>query len=108
MRLEATEAVLNHGGGRGGIVGIYERHAWVDERRAALEAWAQLVEGLVNPKQRRQTWCGWLTAHRRPNQARRCGLFKLIEQGLLAKRRADTPEPPLKQEPPPETSGSPQ
>ena len=40
VRLEVTEAVLNHvSGSRGGIVGVYQRHAWAEEKRAALEAW---------------------------------------------------------------------
>ena len=38
VRLEVTEAVLNHiAGSRAGIVGIYQRHTWADEKRAALE-----------------------------------------------------------------------
>jgi integrase len=50
VRLEVTESVLNHvGGSRGGIVGVYQRHDWADEKRAALEAWgarvAEIVEG---------------------------------------------------------------
>ena len=40
VRLEVTEAVLNHvSGSRGGIVGVYQRHAWAEEKRGALEAW---------------------------------------------------------------------
>src|SRR5207248_2399743 len=41
VRLEVTEAVLNHiSGSRAGIVGIYQRHDWASEKRAALDAWA--------------------------------------------------------------------
>jgi integrase len=41
VRLEVTEAVLNHiSGSRGGIAGIYQRHDWAAEKRTALEAWA--------------------------------------------------------------------
>ncbi|MGE0714099.1 MAG: tyrosine-type recombinase/integrase [Alphaproteobacteria bacterium] len=48
VRLEVTEAVLNHvGGSRAGIVGIYQRHDWQVEKRAALEAWAQHVAAVV-------------------------------------------------------------
>ena len=37
VRLEVTEAVLNHvAGSRAGIVGVYQRHTWADEKRAAL------------------------------------------------------------------------
>jgi integrase len=48
VRLEVTESVLNHvGGSRSGIVGVYQRHAWADEKRAALEAWAAHVMAIV-------------------------------------------------------------
>jgi integrase len=41
VRLEVTEAVLNHiSGSRAGIAGIYQRHDWAAEKRAALDAWA--------------------------------------------------------------------
>ena len=44
VRLEVTEAVLNHvSGSRGGIVGVYQRHAWTEEKRAALEAWGRSI-----------------------------------------------------------------
>jgi integrase len=40
VRLEVTEQVLNHvGGSRAGIVGVYQRHDFAQEKRAALEAW---------------------------------------------------------------------
>jgi len=36
VRLEVTEAVLNHvSGSRGGIAGVYQRHDWATEKRAA-------------------------------------------------------------------------
>jgi integrase len=48
-RLEVTEAVLNHvSGSRSGIVGVYQRHHWTDEKRAALDAWAAHVLDLVS------------------------------------------------------------
>lgn len=48
VRFEVTEAVLNHvSGAKGGVAGVYQRHDWADEKRAALEAWAAQVEGLV-------------------------------------------------------------
>jgi integrase len=44
VRLEVTEAVLNHiSGSRGGIAGVYQRHDWATEKRAALDAWASHV-----------------------------------------------------------------
>jgi integrase len=48
VRLEVTEAVLNHiSGSRGGIAGVYQRHDWAAEKRAALEAWAAHVTTVV-------------------------------------------------------------
>ena len=50
FRLEVIEAVLGHiSGSRAGIVGVYQRHAFEDEKRKALEAWARHVIGLVSP-----------------------------------------------------------
>lgn len=48
VRLEVTEAVLNHvSGTRSGIVGIYQRHDWAAEKRAALEAWAAHLMAVI-------------------------------------------------------------
>jgi integrase len=48
VRLEVTEAVLNHvSGSRAGIVGIYQRHEWATEKRQALDAWARRLETIV-------------------------------------------------------------
>lgn len=45
IRLEVTEAVLNHvSGTRGGIAGVYQRHDWKSEKRTALEAWARELD----------------------------------------------------------------
>jgi integrase len=49
IRLEVTEAVLNHvSGSRSGVAGIYQRHDWASEKRAALEAWSNHVFKIVN------------------------------------------------------------
>jgi integrase len=49
VRLEVTEAVLNHiSGSRGGIAGVYQRQDWAAEKRAALEAWAAHVTAVVD------------------------------------------------------------
>lgn len=49
VRLEVTEAALHHlSGSRAGIVGVYQRHDWKDEKRAALEAWAAHIEVIVS------------------------------------------------------------
>jgi integrase len=48
VRLEVTEAVLNHvSGSRGGIVGVYQRHDWAAEKKAALQSWADRVQAIV-------------------------------------------------------------
>jgi integrase len=44
VRLEVTEAVLNHiSGSRGGIAGVYQQHNWAAEKRTALDRWANYV-----------------------------------------------------------------
>lgn len=48
VRLEVTEAILNHiSGSKGGIAGVYQRHDWAQEKRAALDAWADQLERIV-------------------------------------------------------------
>jgi hypothetical protein len=48
VRLEVIEKILNHSGGSfAGVVGIYQRHEFADEKRAALDAWGAHVEALV-------------------------------------------------------------
>lgn len=48
VRLEVTEAVLNHvSGSRGGIVGVYQRHNWLEEKRHALDAWAAELDRIL-------------------------------------------------------------
>jgi integrase len=51
-RLEVTEAVLNHvAGSRAGIIGVYQRHTWSDEKRAALNAWGAHVDAIVEGRE---------------------------------------------------------
>ena len=51
VRLEVTEAVLNHvSGSRSGIVGVYQRHGWEREKAEALKAWAAHVMKCADPK----------------------------------------------------------
>jgi integrase len=46
--VHVTEKALNHtGGSMGGIVAVYQRHDFLDERRRALEAWGSFVLSLV-------------------------------------------------------------
>jgi len=49
--LQTIEAVLGHvGGTRAGIVGVYQRHGFEVEKKAALEAWARHVADVVSDK----------------------------------------------------------
>jgi integrase len=49
VRLEVTEAVLNHrSGSTAGIVGVYQRHDYASEKRDALQRWADYVDALVS------------------------------------------------------------
>jgi integrase len=51
IRLEVTEAILNHASGsRSGVAGIYQRHNWAAEKKAALDAWAAHVHDVVSGK----------------------------------------------------------
>jgi integrase len=45
-----ADKVLNHTAGTiRGVAAVYNRHAYLDERRAALETWGRFVEALVRP-----------------------------------------------------------
>lgn len=49
IALPVIERVLNHvSGSFGGIVGVYQRHSFADEKGHALEAWGAFVERLVS------------------------------------------------------------
>jgi integrase len=48
VRLEVTEAVLNHvSGSRSGVAGVYQRHDFAAEKRTALNMWAEHVLAVV-------------------------------------------------------------
>ncbi|MDB5693084.1 MAG: intA 4 [Alphaproteobacteria bacterium] len=48
VRLEVTEAVLNHvSGSKNGIVGVYQRYDWAEEKGGALDAWSEHIAKLV-------------------------------------------------------------
>jgi integrase len=50
-RIEVVEKVLNHvSGSFAGVAGVYQRHEYRDEGRAALEAWASLLMRIVGVK----------------------------------------------------------
>jgi hypothetical protein len=43
-----VEAVLNHvSGAKAGVAGVYNKYAYLPEKKAALERWAAHVEGLI-------------------------------------------------------------
>ena len=47
--LSVIEKVLNHvSGSFAGIVGVYQRHEFAEERRGALQQWGDHVERLVS------------------------------------------------------------
>ena len=49
VALPVTESILNHvSGSRSGIVGLYQRHDYADEKKAALERWAVHVMAVVS------------------------------------------------------------
>src|SRR5262245_58396409 len=51
ISLQVVEAVLGHvSGSRAGVVGVYQRHTYDAEKKAALEAWAQHVAAIVAGK----------------------------------------------------------
>lgn len=46
--VRVTEAVLNHvSGSAGGIVSVYQRHDYAEEKRQALSAWARHIRELI-------------------------------------------------------------
>jgi integrase len=51
INLPVIEKVLNHASGSfAGVVGVYQRHSFADEKRHALEAWGNFVAALVEGK----------------------------------------------------------
>ena len=57
--VRVTEAVLNHVSGTGGgIVGVYQRHDYADEKRRALEAWASFLQRLAEPESQNVKYLG--------------------------------------------------
>ena len=44
-----VERVLNHtSGATGGLVGVYQRYEYLDERKEALNAWGECVDRIVH------------------------------------------------------------
>ena len=49
VNLQTIESVLGHtSGSRSGVVGVYQRHSFAAEKRAALEAWGEHVNFVEN------------------------------------------------------------
>jgi integrase len=49
VNLPVIKKLLNHvSGSFAGIVGVYQRHSFADEKRAAVETWARHVQGLLS------------------------------------------------------------
>jgi hypothetical protein len=49
ISLAVIEKILNHTSGSfGGIVGVYQRHEFSEEKRRALDAWASFVARIVD------------------------------------------------------------
>jgi integrase len=52
IQLPVIEKVLNHTSGTfRGVVGVYQRHSFAEEKRQALDAWASFVQSTVSGKQ---------------------------------------------------------
>jgi hypothetical protein len=49
VNIAVVEKLLNHvSGSFAGIVGVYQRHSFAVEKRAAMQTWARHVEQLVS------------------------------------------------------------
>lgn len=49
VNLPVIEKLLNHiSGSFAGIVGVYQRHSFTEEKRAAMQAWGRHVDALVS------------------------------------------------------------
>jgi integrase len=78
VRLEVTEAILNHvSGSRAGIVGVYQRHNWAEEKREALNLWARAVDRIVSGK-------------KKPTSARSARPRRPVTQGKRVARQGAT------------------
>lgn len=54
IALPVIERILNHTSGSfGGIVGVYQKHSFADEKRAAMDRWAAHVEAVLQQKHAR-------------------------------------------------------
>ena len=57
IRLPVIEKVINHSSGSfAGIVGVYQRHSFLEEKRHALDAWGAYVADLVADNRRARSF----------------------------------------------------
>lgn len=55
VRFEVTEAILNHVSvTQAGVASVYQRHDWLEEKRAALDAWGEKVVSIIEQWQAQQ------------------------------------------------------
>jgi len=48
IKLQVVEALLGHtAGSRAGVIGIYQQYTYEEEKREALEKWAEHIASLV-------------------------------------------------------------
>jgi hypothetical protein len=52
VNLPVIEKLLNHvSGSFAGIVGVYQRHSFADEKRAAMQRWGRHIDAIVTSEQ---------------------------------------------------------
>ncbi len=51
VRFEVTEAALNHvGSSRSGVAGVYQRHDWLEEKKAAFDSWSEHLQAILKAR----------------------------------------------------------
>jgi hypothetical protein len=84
--LPVIEKLLNHvSGSFAGIVGVYQRHSFADEKRAAMQAWARHVEQLVAAGQPRS--CSMAKKLTKEQRAARAQKEAELTEGQRAARK---------------------
>ncbi len=59
IQIHVIERLLNHVSGTfGGIVGVYQKHDFADEKRNALDLWTRHLDALVSIREDAMTSCG--------------------------------------------------
>ena len=47
IEIATTEKMLSHSAITGGLVGVYQRHSYLDEMRAAVQKWEEYLQALL-------------------------------------------------------------